>query len=235
MVAGVPAGCAGGDGRVGPEIRGLLAGQDRGGDDTCAGRKVAAQPTVPAGHDVRRCPSRGAGVVPGRRATGLVGHRPRPGRPSPQRLRHGRGRERLPCGSRPPDRPADHSPDRPADPPADWQGREEPDAGRAYRSMTVRGRLGKSSSVRPVAAGKAVGRDGSMRYLLKMLTPPGPISRPTTISTMPISSPPRMIVTMPAMTSTTAMSHRMVVMVPPSDKDCARAPTPQTSARRREG
>src|SRR4051812_19479857 len=52
---------------------------------------------------------------------------------------------------------------------------------------------------------------------LKMLTPPGPTSRPTTISTMPTSSPPRTICTMPAITRTTAISQRMKVIagIPP--------------------
>src|SRR4029079_17494353 len=45
-----------------------------------------------------------------------------------------------------------------------------------------------------------------------MLTPPGPTSRPTTISTMPNSSEPRTIWTIPAMTRITAMSQRMNAM-----------------------
>jgi len=46
----------------------------------------------------------------------------------------------------------------------------------------------------------------------KMLTPPGPTSRPTTMSTMPHRSCLRMIASTPAMTRTTARIHRMVAM-----------------------
>ena len=38
---------------------------------------------------------------------------------------------------------------------------------------------------------------------LKMLTPPGPIKSPTAIRTIPVSTPPLNIVTMPQITSTT--------------------------------
>src|SRR6266568_4823125 len=58
---------------------------------------------------------------------------------------------------------------------------------------------------RPPPAGGQVA-DGQR----KMLTPPGPINRPTTIRTTPASTPPRISVTMPAMTRTTAMIHRTV-------------------------
>jgi hypothetical protein len=47
-----------------------------------------------------------------------------------------------------------------------------------------------------------------------MLTPPGPTSSPTTMSTIPRSNPPRTMVTIPAMTSTTAINHKMNTMSP---------------------
>src|SRR5512145_2240084 len=42
---------------------------------------------------------------------------------------------------------------------------------------------------------------------VKMLTPPGPTSRPRMISTMPIRTPPRTRVTMPQTTRITARIH----------------------------
>src|SRR5437773_5934121 len=49
-----------------------------------------------------------------------------------------------------------------------------------------------------------------------MLTPPGPISSPTMMSTMPARTPPRMSVTIPAITSMTAMIHSSVAAPPVS-------------------
>lgn len=47
-----------------------------------------------------------------------------------------------------------------------------------------------------------------------MLTPPGPIKSPTMIKMMPIKTPPLTNVTMPQITRTTAMIHRIVETAP---------------------
>src|SRR5436309_5915112 len=47
-----------------------------------------------------------------------------------------------------------------------------------------------------------------------MLTPPGPMSSPTMMSTMPARIPPRISVRMPAITKTAAMIHRRVHAAP---------------------
>jgi hypothetical protein len=49
----------------------------------------------------------------------------------------------------------------------------------------------------------------------KMLTPPGPIRRPTMMRRMPKSTEPRSSVTIPPMTKITAMIHRIVATPPP--------------------
>src|SRR5512133_315168 len=48
-----------------------------------------------------------------------------------------------------------------------------------------------------------------------MLTPPGPTRRPTTMRTIPRRTDPLTRATMPAITSTAAMTHRMVSVLPP--------------------
>ena len=58
------------------------------------------------------------------------------------------------------------------------------------------------------------------RSYLKMLMPPGPISRPTMMRAAPASSEPRSSDTMPAMTRMAAMIHRIVAAAP----DIAKSP-----------
>ena len=74
-----------------------------------------------------------------------------------------------------------------------------PELGRALRPRPGRAR---ASAVRPSRTAGQV----------KMLTPPGPTSRPTMMSTMPHSICPRKIAKMPAITRMTARIHRRVTM-----------------------
>src|SRR5262245_35484949 len=49
-----------------------------------------------------------------------------------------------------------------------------------------------------------------------MLTPPGPTRRPTITRTIPAATPPLIRVTIPAITRTAAMIHRIVAALPAS-------------------